>query len=107
MVEKKEFISIERRVKLLYKFLKRERILQSFISNVIEYQLNRRGNCELLPLSKKQIFRFIEQYTYGSISQAFRWAKTIEGKQYWRQISHEFESYISDEKLALIAQKKL
>ena len=77
------------KTKLLYKFLKKNRILQSYVANILEqcrmsnYVLQYKKDFDILKL----------MMYYNDISWAFVWDVTKEGSQFWQQLNKNFKTF--------------
>ena len=69
-----------------YKFLKANGCLQSYITNVINY--NKFNNSTKEYLEKNNIIGFLKEY--DNIQSAFLWDRTKEGHKFWENINHKY-----------------
>lgn len=76
--------------RILYKYLKRNNCIADFATNVLEYEhrMNNPKAKNLREFNKSNILNVLSDV--GTICQAFTWASTPQGDQYWRRLNDEF-----------------
>ena len=82
----KRISSKTQKAKKFYKFLKANGCLQSYITNVINY--NKFNNSTKEYLEKNNIIGFLKEY--DNIQSAFLWDRTKEGHKFWENINHKY-----------------
>lgn len=77
------------RSKALYKFLKKKCILQEFIEAIVDSNSSTiLGNYA----EKKDLIRMFDRF-HGNIGEAFVWAHTKQGHNFWDSLNTDFMVY--------------
>jgi len=78
------------KTKLLYKFLKRKRLLNKYVDNVIKQHSPKYNKKIKAYIDNKNLLQLIEGFA-SSIDFSFCWHETPEGHDFWEDMNDEFE----------------